>query len=175
MGSSARLEAGDRSRCGFTFIELLVVVAMLGIFSTIAYVSMVKVQSSAEMSTSLDRLVLTIHSQRMAVMLGEGGLTDSGTPRGVYFEEGTGAFTTFVCTDVATCEYIPLQSTNTTEHLENSLIFSEVDLPNNQIIFTPLSGEVVGYSEDAHSISIRNTVNGTQTTLTVSRIGTVQR
>ncbi len=172
MASLARSEVGKDD--GFTLIELLVVVSMLGILATIAYISMAKLQSSTETRTSIDRLIHTIQNQRIYTMLGGSVSGERPMSYGVYFEEGGSIYTTFVCDDVQTCTYVPLQGTNTQESLEPGLKFADVALPGNQVIFIPLSGEVADYSPSEHEITVVNDSEGTTTQLSISALGTVQ-
>ncbi len=175
MGLLVPLEAGTKKTPNaFTFIELLVVVAIIGIMSTVGYVSMSKLQISADIQTSMDRLVASIKTQRMYAMLGNSTTRTKAMPQGIYFEQGSSVFVLFSCEELQNCSYMPYKNTNIVDTLEKTLIFSTVSLPGNQIIFTPYSGEVSNFQSNANSIMIDNIIDHSVTTIHTTQVGTLE-
>ncbi len=166
--------ARRRANKGFTLIELLVVVSMLGIMSAVGYLSMAKLQTSTETQTSLDRLMSSIRTQRIYAMLGNSTTGTKAMPQGIYFAPGTGTYTLFSCDALQDCSYIPYKSTNIVDTMEKSTAFSIVSLPDNQIIFTPYSGEVASYENDRNSVVVRNQYDNTEIILRISLMGTIE-
>ena len=162
-----------KSLRAFTFVELLVVVAIIGIMSTVGYVSMSKLQMSADTRTSIDRLITSIKTQRMYAMLGNSTTRTKAMPQGIYFQQGSSTFVLFSCDELQDCSYLPYKSTNITDALEKTLIFSTVSLPGNQIIFAPYSGEVSNFQTNSNSVMIDNIIDHTVTTVHVTQVGTL--
>jgi len=175
MGLLVQLEVSTKkTQQAFTFIELLVVVAIIGIMSTVGYVSMSKLQKTADTQTSMDRLVASIKTQRMYAMLGNSTTRTKAMPQGIYFQQGSSTFVLFNCDELQGCSYMPYKNSNTTDTLENTLIFSNVNLPGNQIIFAPYSGEVSNFQTNTNSIMIDNINDHTVTNIHITQVGTVE-
>lgn len=175
MGLLVLLAVGTKkTQDAFTFVELLVVVAIIGILSTVGYVSMSKLQMTADTQTSMDRLVASIKTQRMYAMLGNSTTRTKAMPQGIYFQQGSSTFVLFSCDELQSCSYMPYKNTNIIDTLEKTLIFSTINLPGNQIIFAPYSGEVSNFQTNADSIMIDNITNHTVTTIHTTRIGTLE-
>lgn len=175
MGLLVPLEARTRkSQRAFTFIELLVVVAIIGIMSTVGYVSMSKLQMTADTRTSIDKLVASVKTQRMYAMLGNSTTRTKAMPQGIYFQQGSSTYVLFSCDELQSCSYLPYKNTNINDTLEKTLIFSTVSLPGNQIIFAPFSGEVSNFQTDANSVMIDNVYDHTVTTMRVTQVGTLE-
>ena len=162
------------NRKAFTLIELMVVIIILGIMSTIAYLSTTKLQTSAETQTSLDRLVASIKTQHMYAMLGNSATHLKAMSRGVYFEEGSNIFVLFDCDELQDCTYKQERNTNVVDSIEKSLIFGRVSLPGHQIVFSPLSGEVANFQSGLSTIMIDNIVDRSTTTLHITSVGTLE-
>lgn len=175
MGSSVRLGLiSGPERRGLTLIELLVVVSILGVMSTIGYVSMSQLQTSAETKTTIDRLVATIKTQRIYAMLGNSTTRTKAMPQGIYFEQNSSSFVLFSCDELQDCSYMPFKSTNINDSLEKPLIFSLISLPGNQIIFAPYSGEVANYQSDSNTIQVENLGDHSVKTIQITGMGTLE-
>ncbi len=175
MVSLVKSEGGtNRATAGFTFVELLVVMAIIGIMSTVGYISMSKLQTTADTNTSLDRLIASIKTQRIYAMLGNSTTKVKAMPQGIYFEQGSSTYVVFSCEDLQDCSYIPLKSSNQAEVLERSLIFSTVTLPGSQIVFTPYSGEIMDYQPESNTLTIDNVYDHSTIILRVTPFGTLE-
>jgi prepilin-type N-terminal cleavage/methylation domain-containing protein len=175
MGLLVPSEARTRkSQRAFTFIELLVVVAIIGIMSTVGYVSMSRLQMTADTRTSIDKLVASVKTQRMYAMLGNSTTRTKAMPQGIYFQQGSSTYVLFSCDELQSCSYLPYKNTNINDTLEKTLIFSNISLPGNQIIFAPFSGEVANFQTDANSVMIDNVYDHTVTTIRVTQVGTLE-
>lgn len=157
----------------FTLVELIVVVGIVSTLSAIAYFSLGRLQTSTDSMSSIDRLTSTIRTQRMYAMLGNSVLKTSAMPQGIYFSQGKNTFVLFSCISSTNCIYDPESNLNIEEQLENTQIFTTVNLPNNQIIFSPLSGEVMGYDQNKNSITVSSVANNSHATIVISSMGTI--
>lgn len=164
----------NRTTNGFTFIELLVVVAIIGIMASVGYVSVSKLQATADTNTSLDKLVASIKNQRIYAMLGNSTTRVKAMPQGIYFEQGSSTYIIFSCEELQDCSYIPFKSSNEVESLEKSLIFSNVSLPGNQIVFAPYSGEIVDYQANLSTLTIDNIYDHSTTAFHITQFGTLE-
>jgi len=164
--------ASKQKTQAFTFIELLVVLAIIAILSTITYFIVSRVQYSADNLTSIDRILTTIQSQRIHAMLGDSISGVKASPQAIYFKQGTNTYITFSCQDTYNCEYIDGSETNIEYQTEPTLVFSDITLPNNSIVFTPLSGEVSGFDPDHNKIEITNTQDKLHIDINITSIGT---
>jgi Tfp pilus assembly protein FimT len=151
-----------------------VVVAIVGIMSTVGYVSMNKLQTSTDTRTSLDKLVASIKTQRIYAMLGNSATHLKAMPQGIYFETGSNTFVLFSCEELQHCSYIPNNNTNTIDSIDKTLSFSAVSLPGKQIIFSPLSGEVANFQSDSNTLMIDNLIDHSVTTIHVTQVGTLE-
>jgi prepilin-type N-terminal cleavage/methylation domain-containing protein len=163
-----------RQERAFTLIELLVVVSIVGILSTIAYVSFTKLQTSTETQTTIDKLVASIKAQRLYAMLGNSTTRTKAMPQGIYFEQGSGNYVLFSCEELQSCSYIPYQSSNVIETLDKSLFFASTSFPGNEIVFAPLSGEVANVQTSSNSIVIENIIDHTTKTIHISLVGSLE-
>ncbi len=158
----------------FTLIELLVVVTILGIMSTVGYLSMNKLQTTTDTQTSLDKLIASIKTQRIYAMLGNSATHTKAMPQGIYFQTGSNTFVLFRCEELQHCSYVPEANTNTIDSIEKTLVFSTVSLPGNQVIFAPLSGEVANFDSNLNMVRIENLIDHSVTTMRVTQIGTLE-
>lgn len=176
MGSLVRLAAvADRQirTRAFTLIELLVVVGITATLTAVAYSSMTKLQTSTDSKTSVDRIVATLRAQRMYAMLGNSILRIQAMPQGIHFDQGKNTYTQFSCPQTTNCAFDPNNSSNVQQGLEETLSFSEVNLENDQIVFIPLSGNVLDYTPEKNSITISSRAETGSTTIQTTSMGTV--
>lgn len=152
----------------------MVVIAILGILSMVGYMSMTKLQTTTDTHTSLDKLVASIKTQRIYAMLGNSATHLKAMPQGIYFATGSNTFVLFSCEETYNCSYIPGNNTNVTDSIDKTLTFSNISLPGNQIVFTPLSGEVANFQTNSNSITIQNIIDHSVTNILITKVGTLE-
>lgn len=169
----APLEVDEKATEGFTLIELLVVVGIVSMMTSLLYFSTNTVQTSTDAQTAADRLTAHIKTQRIYAMLGSDPNQSKTIPHGVHFEEGSGVYTLFSCPHVQNCSYTPGRPDNVIENLGKTLVFRDVSLAGNQLIFVPQSGEILDYDTASNSVTIENLVDRTEHTVRLNMMGTV--
>ena len=114
---------------GFTLIELMVVIGIVGIIMTFSTVNLLSLRNKSSLNSTVTQVIADIRQQQMKAMIG-----NSSAPGyyGVHFDGNT---------------YTLFHGTSTTSFpTENFLITLEQDLsfsPTQDIIFKPGCGEIV--------------------------------
>lgn len=151
---------------GFTFVELTIMIAVLATIGTLATVNLAHFNQHATVSSRIATLVSDIRSQQFRAMTGDTDGAATQQEYGVYFEP-----TQYTLFEGAT--YDPAKQTNYTVKLENNLSFDAISLPNNEIQFLPISGEVSGYSDTTNTVRLRDGTNGETKTLQINHYGVI--
>ncbi len=134
---------------GATVLEL---VTVIGIFATLFGIVSVNVFNAVEKSSlhsSITTLVSDIKSQQIKAMSQE--------TSGLYFSQNS--YTLFT------------GSENFVVPLGNNVEFSSILLPNNTLTFAKMTGEVIGYNDNMHEITIKNTQNNETKTININKLG----
>lgn len=130
---------------GFVFIELIVVLAVVGSLIGLAVTNVTGLRSRASMTGVVETLVSDIKTQQTKAMSDtvEAGVVQPGY--GVRFEAGR--YVLFRGT-----AYSANDASNFIITLDPTLSFSVIDLPNSSLVFASRSGEVIGWIPDASSV-----------------------
>ncbi|MEI6327048.1 MAG: prepilin-type N-terminal cleavage/methylation domain-containing protein [Candidatus Roizmanbacteria bacterium] len=164
----------QRDNAGFTLIELLVAMAVFVIISTIGYISVTQLRSTTNINTATDKFIADVRAQQILAMIGK---TSSPSPssstktQAIRFFINTPTYTAFECATPENCLYSPTNTTNFSYTLDGTITFSQVNLPNSQIIFKSSSGEFYGYSDLLNTIVLRNTSNDEIRTIQANSLG----
>lgn len=153
-------------KSGFTFIETIIVVAI--ILTTLGYAALNVLTASENQNVSASRDILRadIKSQQAKAMSGQNYEQNNADYYGIYFTSTS--YTLFKGSS-----FDPNDPENYVINMENNSEFFNINLPSSSLIFSPLSGEVYGYSPIQNSLGIRNTVNGENYTFSINRYGAI--
>lgn len=149
-------------QAGFTFIELLLVVGIIGILLGLATINLVTAQHNATVSAAVDQLVSDLKSQQTKAMTGAQDATGSQNSYGVH---------------ITTNNYILFQGISDVNasgdfSVSQPGISFSTNLPNSSIVFGEHSGEA-DFGTGYYTITITNT-NGTESkTLTINKYGVI--
>lgn len=154
------------ARAGFTLVELLVVVGILATITTVTVPRLFTLQTSNALDASLTALVSDIKQQQIKAMVGDTQGKVALEPFGVYFE--TNRYTLFQGTT-----YTNGDPYNFVVNLEESLEFTNILLPQQQIIFSKGSGEVAGFTTGSDEFTLRHTSSGDQKTVRFNKYGVI--
>ncbi len=154
----------SKSSKGFTLVELVVVIGIMFMLFGFVGFSLVSNQSTVSLNNTADSLISDISLQQTKAMLGQGSSPD--TSYGIYFEpdkyilfEGD----VFSSTD----------SANYTVNLSQNITFSGVSFPGGEIIFSPGSGEISGFTQGQNTITLESNQGLKTMTVTFNRYGVV--
>lgn len=159
---------GGKARMGFTFIEVMMVIGISALMISLLSINLIRPQLQASVTTATSTLIADVRSQQLKAMLGEVDASGSPVTFGVYFS--TDSYTLF-----KGVVYNPNDSANSVVNLPSGISFNNINLTNSQVIFSRVSGEVVGYSDDQNSVSLIQTQNNTQVNLSINQLGVLNQ
>lgn len=142
---------------GFTLVELMVSMAILGVLFAISSIVLSTVLPSTSQSTTNDILVSDIKAQQTQAMSNDSSY-------GIHFE--TTSYTLFKGSI-----FNPGDSSNFVVDLDPTVKFSNSLWPGSVIVFLPGSGDIAGYTKGSDSIDISNTQTNKITTIKLNIYG----
>jgi type II secretory pathway pseudopilin PulG len=148
---------------GFTFVELIVTIAILITLFSIAGMSLVGVTRTTSIASSTDRLLADVREQQLKSQVGDTEGRSTPDTYGMYFD--TSSYTMF-----HGASYNSADPGNFTQSLDTNLQFAS---PGTSIIFSRVSGEVLDYNPNAHVIVIQDPQSSQQRTITFNRFGVI--
>lgn len=150
---------------GFTLVELLVVMGIMGILLAFSSVSLLRVQYQASVNTVFTNLVTDLSQQQLKAMTGDTQGRGTLDTYGIYLE--TNKYTMFHGT------YTPGDATNSVITLSPQIQLTGITIPSSTITFAKGSGEVVGYTSGSDTFGLKNTLDGSTKTIKLNRFGVV--
>lgn len=153
-------------RCGFTYLETIVVLGILSILFTLSFINVGRAQINANINQTLDVLISNIKQQQLKSMIGD---TESRTNHDVYGVHFNG--TSYVLFHGST--YNPADTSNITIPLNSGETFTNILFPSANIIFTYGTGEVSGFLNGSNSVTIFNTNSSERKTITINNLGAI--
>lgn len=155
--------AQQHSEAGFTLIEVVLTVALVGGLCAISFVSLGKPQTTASLSGAVDTLVADLKSQQLLAMTGNQGGASSAQPQGIFIQSNQ--YTLFAGT-----AYDSQDEHNFTLTPGQGLSFSTT-FEDSAVSFVKGSGEVEGFVDGDNTITVQK--NGDSRTVTLNRFGMV--
>ena len=153
-----RTAFSQKKQTGFTFIELIVVLGMLGTLLGIVIINLLSATQKTSLRTTITTLVSDLARQQIRAMAQD--------TQGIYFE--TEQYTLF-----RGPSYVAADSTNAVIPLGNGIEIINILFPSSQIVFVKGSGEIAAFSSGNNAITVRNTTNGEEKVITLNRFGVV--
>lgn len=151
------------SHSGFTFIEVVIVMGLVGLLVTIASTSLFQGRQRISVDTIAQQLMNDIREQQMKAILGSSASASVSMDYSVSI--GLTNYTLFPGNT-----YISDDGLNTVIPLDASLTLSST-FPSNMVTFKALSGDVVGFQNGSASITIHDTQSGLTRDLELNRRG----
>ncbi|MBA3723842.1 MAG: type II secretion system protein [Candidatus Levybacteria bacterium] len=152
------------SQKGFTLIELIIVMGIFATLTGLSTISLMNVQHKSSLTATVNTLTADLRSQQLKAMVGD---TEGRAAVDTYgINLATNTYTLFHGT------FSSMESTNFAVNVPSTIQVTTT-LPNSQIIFLKGSGEVSGFVNGSNTITLRDTVNGSQSTITVNRLGVI--
>ena len=149
-------------RMGFTLIELIVVLGMLATLTGLSYLTLFGRIQQADVSSAVVSLVADLRLQQVRAMSGE--QTNGSTSYGVHLDANRYVIfsgSTYSANDPGNTAF-PANGA----HLSTTFA-------GGNVIFTPGSGEISGFSSSANAITATSTEGGASKTIRLNRYGVV--
>jgi prepilin-type N-terminal cleavage/methylation domain-containing protein len=146
---------------GFSLIEITLVMSIMAILMGLITVNLFKFQHTSQLSSTLNSFLADCKEQQIKAMVGDTEGTGTISNYGVHFE--TSSYTLFRNTYGRANFVISIPST---------LTFTTT-FPSSQLIYTQGSGEISGFTSGQNTVTMKDTVDGSQKVITFNRYGVV--
>jgi prepilin-type N-terminal cleavage/methylation domain-containing protein len=153
-------------RRGYTLVELLIVVGVMSIlFGTVLF-HLTQTSRRVTLSGMGESLIADIKLQQTNAMSKDalGGVSPQGY--GIHFEGDR-----YIMFRGST--YSASDPTNITTTLDPHVRIETITFPNNNLIFAPLSGEVIGFASASSSITLREADGSETNTISLNSYGVI--
>lgn len=148
----------------FTYVELMMVLGILGVLLSISILSIGPLISSTDVTAQVQVLLADVGSMQLKSMRREQGVVGQTTPFGIYFQAQE--YVLFQGT-----VYNPSDSENIVIELPDDLTFSTISLPSSTILFERGSGDFTGYVPATSSVTLTQASSGASAVLQFNRYG----
>ena len=150
-----------RTMKGFTLIEVLLVLGILAVMVSLATINLANVQHKSSLSSTVNTFIADFRQQQIRAMVGD--------------TQGSGAVSNYGV-DLETTTYTLFRTTygtgNFIVNLPTGTQFTTT-FPNSQVIFASGSGILSTFTSGQNTITITDTVDGSQKTITVNTYGVI--
>ena len=154
------------AQSGFTLLEISIVIAIIIIILSIIGINLFGAQRNASLTAAMTIFTSDVKGQQLKAMNGVTEGRSNADSYGIFFQ--TDRYTLFYGSS-----YSNSDPSNFIVKLEQNIIFSEINFPNNSIVFSQLSGEVVNFSPTQNSLTIKNTSGNEQKIITINKYGVI--
>jgi len=139
--------------------------AILLVLYAILSINISQTPQHSSLTTQMTTLVSDIKNQQLKALTGH---TSEGVSSayGIYYSEIS--YTLFAGTS-----YSPSSPSNHLINLNDNLTFNNINLPQQTVVFSALTGEVTNYDSGQNTLSLSNTITNDTQTLTLNAWGAV--
>lgn len=153
-------------RLGFTFIETLIVISIVLTLLSLATMSVLGSQRSANLTEAVDIFVSDLRSQQSKAMMGQ---TKNGVASAGYgVQIAANQYTLFSGTS-----YTESDPANTVIQFNPPVYASAIGFPNQSIIFLAGSGEISGFIQGANTVSLNESNSNQSKTIYINQYGVI--
>jgi len=152
-----------RSLNAFTFIELLLVMAIIAVLSGIVTISLSNLVPRANLATTAEILTAELRQQQSRAMNREKDSNQQASEYGVYVEQH---------------QYVLFSGTSYDANDSNNLITEvlpplelNTNFPNQVVIFAKGSGEILNFNDNQNIINVVDTQGGQTKTIQLNAYG----
>ena len=146
---------------GYTIIEVALVVSIVFILLGLVAVNLFKFQHKSQLSSTLNSFLADYKEQQIKAMVGDTQGAGTVSSYGVHFE---------------TSSYTLFQNTYGTANFSVSLpstIQMFTTFPSSQVVFATGSGALTSFTSGQNTITLKDTVDGSQKVITINQYGVV--
>lgn len=156
----ARLPAKQGGR-GFTLIELIVVLGMLATLTGLSYLTLFGRIQKTDVTSVMVSLIADLRAQQVRAMVGE--QTNGSGSYGVHLDSAQYALFSgsYVANDHAHSVF-PISGARLS-----------TTFPGSNVLFSPGSGEITGFSSTGNAITVTSVEGGSTNTIRLNRYGVV--
>jgi prepilin-type N-terminal cleavage/methylation domain-containing protein len=144
----------------FTLIEVLLTMALIGIVSSVATISLSQLQNNSYSSSLIDALISDIKTQQHFAML-QKKTSEESNFYGAYFKDDG-----YVLFEGVTFD--PEKNTNYAVKFPKNIKITDIDLYQNLIVFESFSGELYNFDPEKNSVTISE-----NTQISFSKLGVI--
>ncbi len=154
---------------GFSVIEVLLVLAIVSVLIGYSMINGISAQRRNTFSGTIDTLISDMKQQQLKAMVGDSEGRSTADSYGIYFNQNQSTYVLFHGTT-----YIPNPSDNSNfiVNLDENVQIVAVPAASS-LIFSQASGEVSGFVQGSNTITLRDTTNGQQNTVTFNKYGVI--
>lgn len=153
-------------KSGFTFIETLIVMSVTLTLLGLATMSVLGSQRSANLTEAVDIFVSDLRNQQSKAMSGE---TKNGTvPAGYGVYVSANQYTLFSGTS-----YIEGDPSNTVIEFKQPISAGPIGFPDQSVIFLAGSGEILGFTQGANTVTLRETNSNQSKSIHINPYGVI--
>lgn len=160
------MRSSFKSQKGFTFLEVMITTVTMAILFGVVTFNLLRTQNLSSKQSNLDKLVSDIRAQQTKAMTGSTEGRTTADNYGIYFMSDR-----YVLFHGSS--YSSSDTTNYNVSLPSDVQIQSTTLPDNTLLFSTLSGEMIGYSQSANSIILKLVNAGDQSVITLNRYGVI--
>lgn len=163
---SGHTEMKKYFRNGFSLVELLVAMGLFSLLFGFIWINLLGSKGRSSQTSSIDVFISDLRSMQLKSMQGDSEGRVDPDSYGIYI--GTTKYTLFHGSI-----YNPADPTNRSISLGDGESFTSVLFPENIIVFTKRSGELLNFNQAQNSLSLTNTQINTKKTIQLNKYGII--
>ena len=155
-----------KSQNGFSLIELLVIMSISSVLFGLITFNLFSLQGNTSQQSSINSLISDLKSQQFMAMTGATEGRAESDNYGIYFLQDK-----YVLFHGSI--YDANEPTNFAIDLPSDIEIQSTTFPNNSVIFTQVSGEILGFTIGNNTITVRELNLDKDLDLTLNRYGVI--
>lgn len=153
-------------KAGFTLPEIIITVGIAAVLLALGTANIFNAKHKASLTTTIQTLVTDLNQQRTKAMVGDTEGRSTSDSYGIYFTANS-----YVLFHGAS--YSSSDTYNYTVSAGDSAQFTNITLPQSQIVFASGSGQFVSYADGSNTLRITNSTTNEYKTITINKFGTI--
>ncbi|MBI4226096.1 type II secretion system protein [Candidatus Roizmanbacteria bacterium] len=151
---------------GFSLPELLIVLTILAVLFSLTAINLLTAYHKNTLHTSVTTLTSDLKHQQLKAMVGDTEGQTSSSPYGIFFQPNN--YTLF-----RGSAYSSSEASNFIIALNSDLQFSNILVPDSQVIFAKGNGEISNYIENFNYVTLKNIRTDETKTIQINQLGTI--